>query len=183
MLSSRSIMDCLLRNPNVASLGLRQRKMLWHARSVVVRASVAGMHSRHGVPGQHQSPTWSYRGGGYGQGAAFEQRPRSTMMRGHGTALVSIRRRKNVHSSHPHRRPNPSMLEFSFWQSRASWSRAIVNTLRCLVGCTLGDFAMMWFLQSHYPSLSMGVVMGTSSKILPDFPCVAHKASRPERTD
>ena len=44
------------------------------------------------------------------------------------------------------------------------WKRAGVNTFRCLVGCTLGDFSAMWFLQANYPDMGMGLVMGISSE-------------------
>jgi hypothetical protein len=40
-----------------------------------------------------------------------------------------------------------------------------VNTLRCLVGCTLGDFSMMWFLQSQHPGLGLYTIMGFSSML------------------
>lgn len=57
-----------------------------------------------------------------------------------------------------------SATSAAFWSSRTTWNRASVNTLRCLVGCTLGDFTAMWLLQAYYPDLSMGVVMPISSK-------------------
>lgn len=61
----------------------------------------------------------------------------------------------------PHEESSPTALQF--WTSRPTWRRATVNTLRCLVGCTLGDFSAMWFLQTCYPDLGMGLVMGISS--------------------
>lgn len=57
-----------------------------------------------------------------------------------------------------------SATSAAFWSSRPTWNRASVNTLRCLAGCTLGDFTAMWLLQAYYPDLSMGVVMPISSK-------------------
>ncbi|KAH7153458.1 hypothetical protein EDB81DRAFT_791432 [Dactylonectria macrodidyma] len=60
---------------------------------------------------------------------------------------------------------NPQLLSISslsFWSSRPTWNRASVNTLRCLVGCTLGDFAAMWMLQLNYPELGMGIIMPIS---------------------
>ncbi|KAI8067983.1 hypothetical protein BC940DRAFT_319089 [Gongronella butleri] len=30
----------------------------------------------------------------------------------------------------------------------------LVYALRCLIGCTSGDFATMWYLQYHYPDMS-----------------------------
>ncbi|KAI0535126.1 hypothetical protein GGR58DRAFT_480237 [Xylaria digitata] len=47
----------------------------------------------------------------------------------------------------------------SFWMSAPVWRRSAVNTLRCLIGCTSGDFSAMWFLQTSYPEISIGVIM------------------------
>ncbi|EAW15185.1 DUF4396 domain-containing protein [Aspergillus clavatus NRRL 1] len=55
-----------------------------------------------------------------------------------------------------------SVLTASFWSSREGWKRATVNTLRCLVGCTLGDFSALWVLQSLYGDWGMGAIMGVS---------------------
>ncbi|KAM3432431.1 hypothetical protein NHJ13734_006860 [Beauveria thailandica] len=55
--------------------------------------------------------------------------------------------------------PAPSI---GFWSSRATWHRASLNTLRCLVGCTTGDFSAMWLLQTHYPELGMPTIMAIS---------------------
>lgn len=60
--------------------------------------------------------------------------------------------------------PVRPLFSSGFWSSREVWKRARVNTLRCLVGCTLGDFSTMWFLQTHYPHLGVGLTMGVSSK-------------------
>ena len=56
----------------------------------------------------------------------------------------------------------PSQLQF--WTHRPTWKRAGINTLRCLIGCTTGDFSAMWLLQTFYPELGMGAIMATSSK-------------------
>jgi hypothetical protein len=64
-------------------------------------------------------------------------------------------------------RPSPQQLPLSsseFWSSRPTWRRAGVNTLRCLVGCTAGDFSAMWYLQAHHPELGMGKIMALSSE-------------------
>lgn len=63
---------------------------------------------------------------------------------------------KNPHAS------KASAFTLQFWSSRLLWKRAGVNTLRCLVGCTIGDFSMMWFLQSQYPGLGIYTIMGLS---------------------
>lgn len=58
--------------------------------------------------------------------------------------------------------PPPSSLQF--WLSTSTWERAAVNTFRCLVGCTSGDFSAMWFLQMYYPELGVGWIMAMASK-------------------
>ncbi|EQL28830.1 uncharacterized protein BDCG_17166 [Blastomyces dermatitidis ER-3] len=55
-----------------------------------------------------------------------------------------------------------SPLSLSFWKSPPIWKRAMLNTLRCLIGCTIGDFSAMWFLQAYYPDLSVGYIMGVA---------------------
>ncbi|GAQ11950.1 beta-hexosaminidase 1 [Aspergillus lentulus] len=55
-----------------------------------------------------------------------------------------------------------SVLTLSFWSSKQGWKRAAVNTLRCLAGCTLGDFSALWVLQSFYGHWGMGAIMGVS---------------------
>lgn len=59
--------------------------------------------------------------------------------------------------------PPSSPMAPSFWASRVLWKRAAINTLRCLVGCTAGDFSAMWYLQLSYPSMGMGTIMAISS--------------------
>ncbi|KAK6334725.1 hypothetical protein TWF718_010173 [Orbilia javanica] len=49
-----------------------------------------------------------------------------------------------------------------FWTSRPIWNRATVNTFRCLVGCTAGDFSAMWYLQAFHPELGIGTIMAVS---------------------
>ncbi|SPJ78929.1 uncharacterized protein FTOL_07320 [Fusarium torulosum] len=72
----------------------------------------------------------------------------------------------------PQTPPPTSITSRAFWTSRPTWKRASVNTTRCLVGCTVGDFTAMWVLQAYYPELSMAIVMpismasGISSSIL-----------------
>lgn len=45
------------------------------------------------------------------------------------------------------------------WNDTSVWKRAGFNTLNCLIGCSIGDFAMILFLQRFYPSTSMTVQM------------------------
>ncbi|EGU81351.1 hypothetical protein FOXB_08153 [Fusarium oxysporum f. sp. conglutinans Fo5176] len=57
----------------------------------------------------------------------------------------------------------PSITSRDFWTLKSAWKRASVNTTRCLIGCTVGDFAAMWFLQAYYPGL---MASGVSTSIL-----------------
>lgn len=61
----------------------------------------------------------------------------------------------------------PPMTSLGFWGVKPAWKRASVNTLRCLVGCTTGDFAALWFLQAFYPDLGMTTIMAVSSTSQP----------------
>ncbi|KAL9657868.1 hypothetical protein ABK040_009456 [Willaertia magna] len=40
-----------------------------------------------------------------------------------------------------------------FWKCKHTWQRASFNTLNCLIGCSIGDFGMLWFLTTNFPSL------------------------------
>ncbi|KAJ6022507.1 uncharacterized protein N7446_012858 [Penicillium canescens] len=55
-----------------------------------------------------------------------------------------------------------STLRLPFWTCKSTWRRAGINTLRCLVGCTTGDFAALWVLQTYYPELGMSSIMAMS---------------------
>lgn len=48
-----------------------------------------------------------------------------------------------------------SMPKQSFWGDVNSWRRASFNTLNCLIGCSIGDFGMIFFLQAFYPETPM----------------------------
>lgn len=56
---------------------------------------------------------------------------------------------------HPANAVNPD----AFWLDSHTWKRASLNTLNCLVGCSIGDFAMVIFLQKFYPGTSMTAQM------------------------
>lgn len=60
--------------------------------------------------------------------------------------------------------PSRSVWDSGFWTCRSTWKRAGINTFRCLVGCTIGDFSALWVLQTYYPDLGMGLIMGASSQ-------------------
>lgn len=72
---------------------------------------------------------------------------------------------KSVKSKDPSQSPSP--LRLPFWTCRSTWRRAGINTLRCLVGCTAGDFSAMWLLQSYYPELGISSIMVASSNSPP----------------
>ena len=45
--------------------------------------------------------------------------------------------------------------ESPFWGDKPVWNRASFNTLNCLIGCSIGDFGMVFYLQAFYPETSM----------------------------
>jgi copper chaperone CopZ len=49
----------------------------------------------------------------------------------------------------------PTISKNDFWHDRKIWSRASLNTLNCLIGCSIGDFGMIIYLQAFYPNTSM----------------------------
>ncbi len=49
----------------------------------------------------------------------------------------------------------PTISKNDFWQDKKIWSRASLNTLNCLIGCSIGDFGMIIYLQAFYPNTSM----------------------------
>lgn len=52
-----------------------------------------------------------------------------------------------------------SNQSISFWGDKKVWLRASFNTLNCLIGCSIGDFGMIIFLQAYYPQTTMAVQM------------------------
>jgi len=53
----------------------------------------------------------------------------------------------------------PTLPAQNFWGDNGVWKRASFNTLNCLLGCSIGDFAMIIFLQAYYPQTPMMVQM------------------------
>ncbi|MCR9254296.1 MAG: DUF4396 domain-containing protein [bacterium] len=59
-----------------------------------------------------------------------------------------------------------------FWNDLKLWNRASFNTLNCLIGCSIGDFGMVFFLQAYYPSTPMvwqmvlAIIAGLCTSIL-----------------
>jgi len=55
---------------------------------------------------------------------------------------------------------NKNIIKNSFhWGDFSIWKRAGFNTLNCLVGCSIGDFMMIIFLQRFYPETPMMIQM------------------------
>ena len=59
-----------------------------------------------------------------------------------------------------------------FWSDRPKWKRASFNTLNCLIGCSIGDFGMIIYLQAYHPETSMmwqmilAIIAGLSTSIM-----------------
>ncbi len=49
----------------------------------------------------------------------------------------------------------PDSSQTSFWSDKDKWKRASFNTFNCLIGCSIGDFGMIIFLQAYYPHTHM----------------------------
>ena len=49
----------------------------------------------------------------------------------------------------------PSAATGAFWQDTPIWKRAGFNTFNCLIGCSIGDFGTIIFLQAFYPHTPM----------------------------
>ncbi|MBL4623777.1 MAG: DUF4396 domain-containing protein [Flavobacteriales bacterium] len=51
----------------------------------------------------------------------------------------------------------------NFWGDKAKWKRAMLNTINCLIGCSIGDFGTIIFFQQFFPEtnvfLSMSIAM------------------------
>ncbi|KAI8367454.1 uncharacterized protein BYT42DRAFT_504186 [Radiomyces spectabilis] len=58
------------------------------------------------------------------------------------------------------KKEEPKFFSTEFWSDKVAWQRTRVNTLRCLIGCTSGDFSTMWYLQLYHPDLSPMTSMG-----------------------
>jgi copper chaperone CopZ len=44
---------------------------------------------------------------------------------------------------------------FGFWSNNSNWKRATFNTINCLIGCSIGDFGMIIYLQAYHPNTPM----------------------------
>lgn len=63
---------------------------------------------------------------------------------GYSAEVVPIKPDTNYH--------NKKTTLSDFWNNVQNWKRASFNTLNCLIGCSIGDFGMIIFLQAYYPS-------------------------------
>lgn len=52
-----------------------------------------------------------------------------------------------------------SLGKSHFWGNKDNWKRSSFNTLNCLIGCSIGDFGMLIFLQAYYPGTPMYLQM------------------------
>ncbi len=60
-------------------------------------------------------------------------------------------------------RPLPATTQSSpvgFWRDRTAWAKASRNTLNCLIGCSIGDFGMIIYMQANHPHAPMWLTMG-----------------------
>ncbi|KAI9024442.1 hypothetical protein CLU79DRAFT_700636 [Phycomyces nitens] len=58
------------------------------------------------------------------------------------------------------KKQEPKVGSLGFWSDPLVWERTRLNTLRCLVGCTMGDFSAMWYMQLNHPEMSPVVCTG-----------------------
>ena len=71
-----------------------------------------------------------------------------------------------------HENDNHSSSDKVSWNNTKNWKRASFNTLNCLIGCSIGDFGMIIFLQAYYPETSMmwqmilAIIAGLTTSIM-----------------
>ena len=62
--------------------------------------------------------------------------------------------------------------ESSFWTDKNAWKRASFNTLNCLIGCSIGDFGAIIYMQAYYPSaplmwqMIIAIIAGLTTSIM-----------------
>jgi copper chaperone CopZ len=62
--------------------------------------------------------------------------------------------------------------EKSFWGNFLTWKEAGKNTLNCLIGCSIGDFGMMIYLQNYHPNfpvvygMILAMITGLTTSII-----------------
>ncbi|OJJ01857.1 hypothetical protein ASPVEDRAFT_130291 [Aspergillus versicolor CBS 583.65] len=80
--------------------------------------------------------------------------------RKHSSSTCKKQAQAAQHDNIPTHKLSP--LQRKFWTCRSTWRRAGINTLRCLIGCSIGDFSALWMLQTYFPALGMGTIMAAS---------------------
>ncbi|MFN7118943.1 MAG: DUF4396 domain-containing protein [Saprospiraceae bacterium] len=71
----------------------------------------------------------------------------------------------NIHTStvqadaHHHHHTAHTQEPRRFWADVSIWRRSAFNTFNCLLGCSIGDFGMLIFLQYYYPETPMLIQM------------------------
>ena len=66
---------------------------------------------------------------------------------------------------------NKETTILDFWNNVENWKRASFNTLNCLIGCSIGDFGMIIFLQAYYPStpliwqMTLAIIAGLMTSV------------------
>ena len=68
---------------------------------------------------------------------------------------LALQKYPHYHISEQGGQPANLNVSIGFWQDQSVWKRASFNTLNCLIGCSIGDFLMIIFLQRYYPGTSM----------------------------
>jgi hypothetical protein len=53
------------------------------------------------------------------------------------------------------RQSSAPSAKIRFWDDARIWKRASQNTLNCLIGCSIGDFGMIIYLQAFHPQTPM----------------------------
>lgn len=65
-----------------------------------------------------------------------------------------------------------SSKQEAFWGNLHLWKRASFNTLNCLIGCSIGDFGMVFYLQAFYPEtpmiwqMTLAIIAGLMTSIM-----------------
>jgi copper chaperone CopZ len=71
------------------------------------------------------------------------------------TFQEALKSKPNYHIYEPGNTPFPA----AFWRDKLIWINAGKNTLNCLIGCSLGDFGMIIYLQTYYHHFNMYLMM------------------------
>ena len=64
-----------------------------------------------------------------------------------------------VQDEHLHHRHHATHHSKNFWKDASVWKRSLVNTATCLLGCIIGDFGMIVYLQVYRPETPLWLQM------------------------